>query len=102
MHFAHGVLLVTATLAGTPIAIAVVASNVLKVEKQVVHPSSVVIYEVDGDPVVVQVVNWGPVAPTAGTSPRPYRVGMMSTLAKVKVARSSVKLRSAGCVLDAL
>jgi hypothetical protein len=36
------VLLVTATLAGTPIAIAVVASKVLKVEKQVVHPSSVV------------------------------------------------------------
>ncbi len=54
---AHGVLLVTETLAGTPIAIAVVASNVVEVEKQVVHPSSVVIYEVDGDPVVVQVVN---------------------------------------------
>jgi hypothetical protein len=30
---------------------------VVEVEKQVVHPSSVVIYEVDGDPVVVQVVN---------------------------------------------
>jgi hypothetical protein len=75
---------------------------VVEFEKQVVHPSSVVIYEVEGDPVVVQVVNCGPVAPTAGTSPRPYRLGMMSTDAKVNCARSSVKLRSAGCVLDAL